>query len=180
MWPTAPAVGSRHTESTLSHVVATEDLRLLRKLCRPSRVFSGASALLSPHGCRRGPHSCARPGGLLNPIEPILAPVLRSGEGCRRGSGWPRKRGWRRNCTLCRGWPRAKPCVAWSRNEQRPQSCASPVRGWRIRSDACCGDVCASWASERRRHAKERHVCATPRLNLLAYLVPLDGVESGL
>ena len=75
MWPTAPAVGSRHTESTLSHVVATEDLRSSRQLCRPSRGFSGASSLLSPHGCGRGPHSCARPGGLQDPIEPILAPM---------------------------------------------------------------------------------------------------------
>jgi len=68
MWPTARAVGSRQTESTLSHVVATEDLRSSRQVCRPSRGFSGESARLSPHGCRRGPHSCARRGGLRNPI----------------------------------------------------------------------------------------------------------------
>ena len=42
---TFPAVGSRHTESTLSHVVATEDLRSSRQLCRPSRGFSRASSL---------------------------------------------------------------------------------------------------------------------------------------
>jgi len=75
MWPTAPGVGSRHTESTLSHVVAAEDQRLSKQLCHPSRGFSDASALLSPHGCRRGPHSCPRPGGLRNPIEPIVAPM---------------------------------------------------------------------------------------------------------
>jgi hypothetical protein len=49
-----------HRESTLSRVAATEDLRSSRQVCRPSRGFSGESALLSPHGCRRGPHSCAR------------------------------------------------------------------------------------------------------------------------
>ena len=76
MWPTVPAVGSRQTESTLSHVVATEDLRSSRPLFRPSRGFSGASDLLSPHGCRRGPHFSARPCGLRNPIEPTLAPML--------------------------------------------------------------------------------------------------------
>ena len=41
----------------------------------PLSGLLGASALFSPHGCRRGPHSCARPGGLWNPIEPTLAPM---------------------------------------------------------------------------------------------------------
>jgi hypothetical protein len=34
-------------------------------------------------------------------------------------------------------------------------------RGWRIRPDDCCRDVCAPLESGTRRHAKERHVCAT-------------------
>jgi len=39
--------------------------------------------------------------------------------------------------------------------------CRIDNRGWRIRPDACCRDVCASSTSERRIHVKERHVCAT-------------------
>jgi len=51
------SVGSWHTESTLSHLVATEDLRLLGRVCRPSRGFSGASSL--PFSPRLG--SCEKP-----------------------------------------------------------------------------------------------------------------------
>ncbi len=68
MWPTAPAVGSRHTESTLSHVVAIEDLPWLRQFCRPSRGLSGASSLpfsprLSPWATfLRPPRRASEPG----------------------------------------------------------------------------------------------------------------------
>ncbi len=45
-------------------------------------------------------------------------PFRKTGRQSRKG------RGWRRHCILCRGWRRAKPCVAWSQYEQRPQSLA--------------------------------------------------------
>ena len=39
--------------------------------------------------------------------------------------------------------------------DRRAALCASPeFRGWRIRPDACCRDVCASLASEKRRVEK--------------------------
>jgi len=43
----------------------------------------------------------------------------------------------------------------WEGGEGRP-------RGWRIRPDACCRDVCAclASASEKPRRAQEWHVCA--------------------
>ena len=36
------------------------------------------------------------------------------------------------------------------------------MRGWRIRSNGSCSNVCAAWVNCTQ--AKERRVCATPRL----------------
>jgi len=80
-----PSRGITAHREALSHEVATEDMQSSRQLCRPSRGFSGASALLFPHGCRRGPHSCARRGGLRNQVEPILAPMGGRGRGAHTG-----------------------------------------------------------------------------------------------
>ena len=65
-------------------------------------------------GARR---RCARPGETLHGF-----PITRGAAGARarhRLAPTIVPRGHRR-------WRRAKPCVAWSRNEQKPQSCASP------------------------------------------------------
>ena len=68
MWPTA-------------HTGHAEPRRGDRRSCdqqhgsvAPAGAFQ-AYRLCLPHGWRRGPHSCARPGGLRNLIEPILAPM---------------------------------------------------------------------------------------------------------
>ncbi|SPE23849.1 hypothetical protein SBA2_170005 [Acidobacteriia bacterium SbA2] len=62
------AVGSRRTESSLSHPVAREDLRSSKLLCRPSRGFRRASYLsfsprLSPWATfLRPPRRAPEPG----------------------------------------------------------------------------------------------------------------------
>ena len=53
---------------------------------------------------------------------------------------------------------RSKKIVQWA------SLAAAMFRGWRIRPDVSCRDVCAPLGSGKRRHAKERHVCATQEL----------------